>query len=229
MSLRGYFNWNEKPPELKHIMESIVNYDSDTIHGLSELAKLGRSKIFSFDYDLDESLFTKEEFECAIINNFIDRRIGYETVGAFKLKLEIKIKEIIPTINLMVATFNELKTNGLIDKEIRNKTENNNYLKEEKGSIGSTITSDNRYSNTPQNKINDVKSGDYLTDYTYNTNTNNTNNNINTSDNDNLDLHEEKIKINSKDTIDNLEIVKKINNIYSYTFKKLECLFYNLI
>lgn len=229
MSLRGYFNWNEKPPTLKHIMDSIVNYDSDIIYGLSDLAKLGRSKIFSFDYDLDESLFTKEDFECAIINNFIDRRIGYETVGAFKLKLEIKIKEIIPTINLMVATFNELKTNGLVDKEIRTKTENNNYLKEETGTSDSTITSDNRYSNTPQNKINDVKSGEYLTDYTFNTNKNNTNNNINTSDNDNLDLHEEKIKINSKDTIDNLEIVKKINNIYTYAFSKLECLFYDLI
>lgn len=225
----SYFNWNEKPPTLKAILESIVNFDNPNPVGLSRLAKLGRDKIFSFDYDLDTTLFTKEDFEVNILNHYIDRRIGFETVGAFKLKLEVKINEILPQINLLVKTYSELINQGLVNKTIRTKTEDNSYNKSTTG--GSEINSeyDNRFSDTPQNKISDVKDGTYTTNYTYNqTNTTNTSNLMDESSDD-MSLEETIEKINGDEVLKSLKLIEDTKNIYTLVYKELECLFYNLV
>lgn len=225
----SYFNWTEKPPTLKHILESIVNFDNSTPVGLSELAKLGRSKIFSFDYDLSEDLFTKEEFECSILNHFIKRRIGFETVGAFKLELEVKINEILPQINILIKTYKELNTYGLVNKEIRDKNELNYYTKNSTGSSTNNTEYDNRYSKTPQNRIEDVKDGSYVTDYTFNTTNNTNNSNLEDNANDDLSLHEVVEKLNGDSVLKSLQMIENTKNIYTIVFNELECLFYNLI
>lgn len=66
--------YNDKPPTLYSIMNSIANYQTDEKVKIRDLAKNTRSKIFNFDYPLDESV-DKEQFECMILNHFIKRRI----------------------------------------------------------------------------------------------------------------------------------------------------------
>lgn len=225
----SYFNWTEKPPTLKAILESIVNFDNPTPVGLSKLAKLGRNKIFSFDYDLDESLFSREDFEVNILNHFIKRRIGFETVGAFKLELEVKINEILPQINMLIKTYSELVTYGLTNRVIRDKTETNNYNKNTTGSSSSDTTLDNKYSKLPQSRIQDIKDESYVSDYTLNNTNNTSNSNLTDESNDNLSLHEVVDRINGDEVLKSLKMIEETKNIYSLVFDELECLFYNLV
>ena len=225
----GFFNWNEKPPTIKAILESIVNYGVDNPVGLSQLANLGHDKIFSFDYDLDESLFTKDSFEINILNHFIDRRIGYETVGAFKLKLQVKIMEILPVVNMLIKTYYELINQGLVNKTIRTKTENNLYSKDSNGNSTSNTEIENKFSDTPQNRINDIKNGSYASEYTNNTSNNKSSANSEDLSADDKSLTEEIEKINGDEVLKSLKLIKETKNIYSIVYAELECLFYNLL
>ena len=87
------------PPTIYTILESIVNPDVDLNEPapevkIKDLAKAGRSTIFNFDYPLTSNI-TKEKFETMILNHFLQRRIGFETVTAFRIQLDVKLNEII--------------------------------------------------------------------------------------------------------------------------------------
>lgn len=225
----SYFNWTEKPPSIKAILESIVNFDREEKVGLSQLAKLGRDKIFSFEYDLVENnYFTKEEFEVTILNHFIKRRIGFETIGAFKLELEVKLNEIMPRINKLISAFETLTLDNAGQTTTREKNEDNKYRRSGTNTGTNNTIIDNRYSNTPQNQLNNVQNGTYMTEYTYNQN-NNTINLANTNnDDDTLKLNEvvQKSSLNKID--DYIKLIEKTKDIYKIVFDELECLFYNL-
>ena len=90
----------EKPPTIYTILESIVNYGKDEKTKIKDLAKEGRTTIFDFDYPLTNKI-SKQDFECMILNHFLMRRIGFETVTAFKIQLNVKINEIMPVYNKM--------------------------------------------------------------------------------------------------------------------------------
>ena len=94
-----------KPPTIYTILESIVNPDVDLNDPspevkIKDLAKTGRSTIFNFDYPLTSNI-TKEKFETIILNHFLQRRIGFETVTAFRIQLDVKLNEIMPLYNKM--------------------------------------------------------------------------------------------------------------------------------
>lgn len=97
-------NWTQfiidKPPTLYSILESIVNYGTDNKTKIKDLASNGRTKIFDFIYPLSSKI-NKEDFEKMILNNFIERRIGFETMTMFKIKLNVKLNEIMPVYNKM--------------------------------------------------------------------------------------------------------------------------------
>ena len=226
----GFFNWNEKPPTIKAILESIVNFNNENPVGLSHLAGLGHDKIFSFDYDLDESLFSKDSFEINILNNFMERRIGFDTIGAFKLKLQVKIIEILPQINMMIKTYSELLNQGLINKTIRTKSENNLYSKDTTGNSETNSEIENSFSDTPQNRINDIKSGSYASDFTFNKSNNKSNVKNEDLSSDDLSLTEEVEKINGDEVLKSIKTLsKEVKNIYTLVYDELEPLFYNLV
>ena len=83
---------NLNPPTLYSLLESIVNYGKDDKTKIKDLAKVGRTEIFDFDYDLTDRL-TREEFETHILNHYLMRRIGFETLTAFKKQHNCKINE----------------------------------------------------------------------------------------------------------------------------------------
>ena len=86
------------PPTIYSLLESIVNFGEEEKTSISNLAKSGRSAFFDFEYPLTENI-DKETFEVMILNNYMMRRIGYETLTAFKLALNVKLNSIMPIYN----------------------------------------------------------------------------------------------------------------------------------
>lgn len=251
----------QKPPTIYSILESIVNGNVDLNEPapdvkIKDLAKEGRKTIFNFDYPLSSNV-DKEKFETMILNHYLMRRIGFETVTAFRIQLDVKLNEIMPIYNKLFDAlenwqiFNDGETTTRIGTDDRttnssNKS-NNNVTSNNKVTNSSTTNSnninDNRYSNTPQNQIDDIKNGNYVTDYTYTTTTNNSNDNstsngsstsegssteqTNTTDNNKYN------EIIQKTPADKISIYKEmqenIKSIYSMIFNELDVLFYDLI
>ena len=234
-----------KPPTLYSVLNSIVNgdKDEDEYTKIKDLAKAGRSTIFNFDYPLSSKV-DKEKFECMILNHFLQRRIGFETVTAFRIQLDVKLNEIMPFYNKM---FDALENWDIFDGETMErtgkddrKTENKNNTKNNLTNHSTTTTndtSDRRNSELPQSRLEDVRNGSYVTNYSYDTNNNNSEDNSKSegtseATNNGTDVNEynETIKRTSADKIAILkEMQDNIKTIYSMIFKDLDCLFYQLV
>ena len=224
----------DKPPTLYSILNSIVNgtKEIDDYSKITELAKEGRSTIFDFNYPLSDKI-SKEDFECMILNHYMMRRIGFETVTAFKLQLNVKLNSIMPLFNKMfdaIDNWNIFKDGektirfGRDDTETESATENTL-------SNSSTTTSDRRFSDNPQNELDNVKDGKYITDYNYDTNIDNANSTGESTNNSNVSKdYSETIEKNVNNKIEILkQIEQDIDSIYELIFNKLDDLFYGLV
>lgn len=216
------------PQTLYSIMNSICNFEAEERTTIYDLASGARSTIFDFNYPLSTHV-NKEEFEILILKHFIMRRIGFDTPTAFKIALEVKLNEIMPRYNKLFDLldgwnlFNDGETITRVTSDSGSNSLNNIV------NANNSSTSDRRNSNVPQNEIQDVRNGNYMTDYNYDTdistgstssstsgtNTNTTNETINRSPAD-------KIKIYN-------EFIENKNNIYTMIFKDLDSLFYGLV
>ena len=85
------------PPTLYVVLESMVNFSSENKVKIKDLAKEGREKIFDFQYPLSDKII-KEDFECLILNHFMMRRIGFETIIIFISCSNFSIFKYIPSI-----------------------------------------------------------------------------------------------------------------------------------
>lgn len=236
----------DKPPTVYSILNSIVNgtKEPDDYTKIKDLSKEGRTTIFDFDYPLTQNV-SAETFETMILNHYMMRRIGFDTVTAFKLQLNVKFNDIMPKYNKMFDAlenwdiFNDGEKqvrSGFDNRDSNSKSENINNL-ENKSNTNTTTTSDNRSSDTPQNKIEDVKNGNYVTQYNFDTNINsgtdnstsvgNSTSNSNTSEKNN---YEETITRTPADKISILKDMQtNIKNIYTMIFDELDDLFYGII
>lgn len=206
---------NPKPPTLYAIMNSIANYDKDKYTKVRDLASATREKIFDFEYELSSKI-DKESFEKDILNHFIMRRIGFGTFTAFQLYLENKLHEILPYYNIMFDSLVDynLFSNGEVIK--RNKT-NNREINAETNSEG-----ESRYSEYPLNQLEDITSGEYVS----NQNTNNINATNKTNDDD------EENEVIEKSPADKMALYKSYletkRSIMNMIYKELDVLFYGL-
>lgn len=194
------------PPTIYSILNSYVNFDKEDKTKIKDLAKYGRSIIFNFDYTLTSNE-DKEKFECMILDHFLMRRIGYDTVTAFRIALDVKLNEIMPFYNKLFDMLDgwDLFNDGEVVTRTQNDTRNitdttqtaTQTATQGTDAIANTVnssdtnTSDRRYSNTPQSELSDVRDGKYVTDYNYdsnnssNTTTNNTSSNTSNTSNTN--------------------------------------------
>lgn len=242
----------EKPPTMYSILESIVNYGKDDKTKIKDLAKVGRTTIFNFDYPLTSNI-NKEDFETMILNHFLMRRIGFDTVTAFQIQLNVKLNEIMPVYNKM---FDAIKNWDILnDGEITEKTGTDNRTIDNtsntKNNTSNTLNnnsntttgeiSDRRNSELPQNQLSSLRDGSYVTNYNYDQNNvnsrdssnshgssnSNTDNTSNTKDNN---IYNETIKKSPSDKIAIYkEFQENIKSIYGMIFKDIDCLFYQLI
>lgn len=235
-----------KPPTLYSVLNSIVNgdKDEDEYTKIKDLAKEGRSTIFNFDYPLSQYI-EKEKFETMILNHFLQRRIGFETVTAFRIQLDVKLNEIMPLYNKMFNALNnweifndgEITTRtGTDNTTTQNTNQTSNTL--ENTSITSTEDiSDRRNSELPQNQLSELRDGNYVTNYNYDTNTNTGNDNSHsegtsqaTNNGTDNKQYNETITRTPADKIAILkEMQENIKSIYTMIFKDLDCLFYQLV
>lgn len=236
----------QKPPTLYSVLNSIVNgiKEEEDYTKIRDLAKEGRNVIFNFDYPLS-SYINKEDFETMILNHFLQRRIGFETVTAFRIQLDVKLNEIMPLYNKM---FNALENWDIFnDGEISTRIGSDDRTSESKNNTSNSLSnhsttktndiSDRRNSVLPQNRLEDLRNGSYVTNYSYDTNNNNGEDNstsqgtseaINNSTDNNK--YQETITRTPSDKIAILkEMQENIKSIYTMIFKDLDCLFYQLV
>lgn len=219
---------NPKPPTIYALLNSIVNFGKEEQIKIPELAKKGREKIFDFNYPLS-SVINKEDFECMILNHYMMRRIGFDTLTAFKLQLNVKLNEIMPLYNKLFDALEnwnifqdgEITERDLTDNRIINNTNN---IKSE-----SESKSDRRFSEMPQNQLDNISDGTYLTDYNLDKNNDNSKTDgISNTKDDNI--VKEIIKRSPSDKINIYkQFIESKNNIYSMIFKDLDNLFYQLV
>lgn len=235
-----------KPPTLYSILNSIVNGDKEEedYTKIKDLAKEGRTTIFNFDYPLSQYL-DKEKFETMILNHYLQRRIGFETVTAFRIQLNVKLNEIMPLYNKM---FNALENWEIFnDGEVTNRTGTDNTTSQNTNNTSNTLEntsitrtediSDRRNSELPQNQLEDLRNGSYVTNYSYDTNTNTGNDNSQSKGtsqaiNQGTDnkTYNETVTRTPADKIAILkEMQENIKSIYSLIYKELDCLFYSLV
>ena len=239
--LPQFVHANEKPPTIYALLNSIVNFgkpESEKVK-IKDLAKAGRAKIFDFDYPLTENI-KKEDFEVMILNKFLMRRIGFQTLTPFQIQLNVKLNEIMPLYNKM---FDALENWNIFydgetvtrtqDETRKSKLDNTSKLDNISNNNIEDI-SDRRYSDTPQSHLKNIKDESYVTDYNYDTNTtksNNTtisNNTTNSNGEDNNKI-QEKIERTPANKIEIYkEFKENIQSIYSMIFKDLEELFYQI-
>ncbi len=152
------------PPTLYRILNSLANFDAEVETKIPNLAEVTHSQIFDFTYPLTTHV-NKDDFEILILNHFLMRRIGYETVTAWKIALNVRLNEIMPMYNKM---FDMLDGWNLFnDGEVMERTTTDSG--ESSATSSSSTTNDNRYSDTPQGQLTAVQNGTYMSEYTYNT------------------------------------------------------------
>lgn len=212
------------PPTLYRILNSLVNFDAEEQTKIKDLAAAAREDIFDFNYPLTTNI-QKSDFEVMILNHFLMRRIGYDTVNAFKIALNVKLNEIMPIYNKM---FDMLEGWNLFnDGEVMNRTLQDSGSNSLNNMTSTSNTSDRRYSDTPQNNLGDVRSGSYVTDYNY--------------DQDSGSVSSSTAGTDSRYTLENItrspsdkikiykEFIENKKSIYTMIFEDLDVLFYGLI
>lgn len=212
---------NDEPPTLYSLMESYVNYGKEESEKVKIIDLPGAFKdyLFDFDYPLDNSL--KPSFEESFLNHYMMRRIGFETYMAFKIHLKDKLNIIMPKYNKLLLEFNNIDFKGV--KEIHTKS----YRKaiDETTTGTSDNTTDNRFSNVPQNEIGDVRNGTYMTDYTYNTSSGRLGGTLSNNED-----YQETLEIDKGDPTDEyMKLQDKIYNVYDMIYKELNCLFFQVV
>jgi hypothetical protein len=223
---------NERPPTLYSLLQSIVNFGKDEQTKISDLAKVGREKVFNFDYPLTDKV-DKETFETQILNHFLTRRIGFDTFTNWQIHLCVKLNEIMPIYNKMFELMEQSIMLGEITTRegFDNRTVEQNNTLENSSNNTTKNTSDRRSSNTPQNQLENVRDGKYVTDYNYDTNnaeskdSSNSKGQAKTDDKNNY--KETTTKVSMNDLYRDLK--EGTTHIYSLIFKDLDDLFYQLV
>lgn len=210
-----YFNIPDtnffRPPQLFDLLNSMVNFDRSEQVKISDLPRVASSMVFDFDYPLSTKV-NKQDFETMILKKFFNRRIGYETYTSWKMALDVKLNEIMPAYNKLFDALDDwdlFKDGENYTRTINNETGTENNL-----------TNIVKNSNLPQNEIQDIEDGNYMTNYTKATN-----NGTGSGTSETVETFE-------KDTANKLEIYNSFlqnrTNIMSLIFKDLDSLFYGL-
>ena len=227
------------PPTIYSLLESIVNYGKDEKTKIKDLAKEGRTTFFDFDYPLTNNI-TKEQFETMILNKFIMRRIGYDTLTAFKLQLNVKLNSIMPLYNKMFDAlenwniFNDGEVTTETGTDERQTTNTTQNTLSNSSTTQSSSISDRRNSELPQDQLENLRDGSYVGNYNYDTDTStgtdsSTSNGTATASGTDNNEYTKEIRRSPSDKIAIMkEMQENINSIYEMIFKDLECLFYQL-
>lgn len=218
------WNMTDLPPTLYSLLNAIVNFGATEKTKIKDLASAGRTTIFDFNYPLSSKV-NKAEFETNILNHYLTRRIGFDTLTAFQIHLNSKLNSIMPIYNKLFDMLDgwdlmndgEVTTRNVYDETSSNVDNTTN---------GYTVN-DSRASDTPQGELANIRDAKYVTNYTYDQNNNRIDANTKSASTGNTRENisrtpADKIKI-YKEFIENRE------SIYDMIYKELDSLFYGLV
>ena len=219
---------NHKPPTLFQICQSIC-YTNETPSRIMKLAENSRAEIFrDVEYPLSSKL-DKEQFEINIINHFLMRRIGQETLRAFQLTLSNKLNEIMPYYNKLFDMLEgwDIFSDG---EEVTRTSQNNSSARASNYSNSKNEnSSDRRYSDMPDNRLQDIRNGTYMTNYNYDKNQSGSED-ISSGDSSSQSNVIENIKRTPADKLSLYkEFIDNQKSIYTKLYKDLEPCFYGLL
>ena len=172
-----------------------------------------------------------------ILNHYLQRRINFDTVRAFQIQLDVKLNDIMPLFNKMFDAIDGWNIFKDGEKTSRYGTDNRNIQTNSNSSNelenNSNTISDRRESDTPQDYLENVREGKYVTNYNYDTN-NDTSTSKGTSENtSNTSDDNTYNEIIERDVSNKLELLKEfqdnIKSVYTLLFKELDDLFYGLV
>ena len=97
--VKGVKNLSKYTLEVRNICESLVaRSERAKFMDVNEVIKLARPNIFNFEYPKWNSEYN-EMLEEKILRTYYMREIGVETYGLFKLRLQVKLNDIMPYYN----------------------------------------------------------------------------------------------------------------------------------
>ena len=210
-----------RPPLLCDLLNSLVNFtkpENEKVK-LSQIPTAAAPLVFDFEYPLSSNV-DKTKFESMILKKFYTRRIGYETYTAWKMQLDVKLNEIMPVYNKLFDSM--LNWNLFNDGENYTRTINNES--ETSTSAQNNVTNTRKFSNLPQNEINDIENNSYMTDYTKENNSG-TSSGSGKGSSDTVETYK-------KDVSNKIDIYNKFleerRHIMTLIFKDLDSLFYGI-
>ena len=153
--------------QLRYIAEALCGYTASVgADKIDELIDEARTKIFNFTYPAFPDAERKEEFERNFILYFFNREIAYETYGMFNVRLRAKLNTIMPYyIEMYNST--KLEFEPLVNVDYTKRTTGNIKhtgdvtVEGESTSTGSN-TREDKFSDTPQDELTDIREGKYL-------------------------------------------------------------------
>lgn len=176
--------------QVRSICESLADYEENGAYNIHDIIKKAKPKIFDFNYPY----FTaeqKSQLETNILKHYYFEEIGLETYNQWKVKLDIRLNEIMPKYVKMYELisrdfnpFNNVDYTRTRDIDGHNASNtSNNTNTQTNGSV--TDTSNNlhwdKFNDTPQGAVTGIESDTYLsnarkvTDSGNNTSVDNTN------------------------------------------------------
>lgn len=225
--------WNmpiAEPPTLFDLMQSIVNYNNPNPVSTIKLAESARDFIFDFNYPLSSKV-SKSDFEQLFLNKFMMRRIGFETYALWKINLGVKLNEIMPTYNKLFDALEgwELFDGQTTTRTVDEKTKDNGTSETSMDS-DSTVKSDRRYSDSPQNQLENLLNGSYATEVNLDVSID-TSKSAGKSSNKS-DSERTMTETVKNDAADKMSVVERYltarANIFEMIFKSLDSLFYQI-
>ena len=170
--------------EVRFICEQLSGLsESKGYNDVAEIIANARPEIFDFDYPIFDDEY-KEVLETKILKHYYTREIGMETYGLWKLKLDMKMNEIMPYYNQLYES-QLLKFNPFhdVDKTVVHVGDSDGSSHDSRSDREDTSgNSWNLFSDTPQGAVDgiahaydDIADNAYLTDARHITSSGNTN------------------------------------------------------
>ncbi len=213
----GFF----RPPLLCDLLNSLVNFtkpENEKVK-LSQIPTAAAPLVFDFEYPLSTNV-DKNKFESMILKKFYTRRIAYETFTLWKMQLDVKLNEIMPVYNKLFDSM----SNWNLFNDGENYTRTINNESETSTSAQNNVTNTRKFSNLPQNEINDIENNSYMTDYTKENNSG-TSSGSGKGSSDTVETYK-------KDVSNKIDIYNKFleerRHIMTLIFKDLDSLFYGI-
>ena len=221
-------------------MLKAIAFENNIETNLYNLPEKTHQFVFDFDYPLFEKV-DKDKFETNILEYFIQRRIGFETYTVFKMQLRNKLNVIMPYYNKLFSFLDgwDLFTDGETIKHRLTGTDKKQTDSTTDNTLNSTTQDtseqDLRNSKYPQNQIENLKDGSYVSDANFNKFSNNGSSNStgNTTYNENNNSTNTLEEETKRTPADKLAIynsfIESKNNIMQKIYDELDVLFYQLV